>query len=102
MVPLGALVLICRRDALVALRASDGAPAWTRPMVPTTLAALDANSALVSDRTSLYLLDGTGAVRATWVTQQADLDASPQPVLSLQTGEALLVQGTVGYRWRPS
>jgi len=102
MYPLGDNVLIRQLDSVLALRMSGGAVAWTKAMVPSAIVRLDASRVLISDRTHLNLVDSAGTVRASWATQEADLDAGSEPAISVRTGEVLLIHGAIGYRWRPA
>ena len=98
--PLADIVLIRQLDSVLALRVGDGAVAWSKAMIPTAITVLDSSRVLISDRTKLNLVDASGTVQASWATQEDDLDASPEPAISVRTGEVLLIRGSVGYRWK--
>lgn len=95
------VVVVRQGEGLLALHSGDGTRAWEVGLRPTTIAAVG-DQLLVSDRTNLLLFDATGAQRASWPTQESDLDSGTQTFLTTDAGLAMLSYGSVGYRWRAS
>lgn len=95
----GDVMVVQRADDLLALRTADGAQAWSRPLPPTAVAVLNDDQFLISDRTTLYLLDAAGSTLASWPTQEADLDSGGQTFIGTGGGELILSHGRIVYRW---
>lgn len=95
----GDVVLVEQADDLLALRAADGTQAWSKPLTITGIRPLDSDRFVVSDRSTLHLMDARGSALASWPTQEADLDSGSQTFLTTGGGELLLFYGRIAYRW---
>ena len=96
--PVGDLAVIQRGDDLTALRTADGTLAWTRPMRVTT-SAVRGTTLLVTDRTTLYQLDTSGATVGSWPTQEPDLENSNALGIDQTTSDLFLFYAAAAYRW---
>lgn len=93
----GTAVVIGRPDELVSLRAADGVQLWAKPLTAVRVAALG-DRLIVADRTTLRLLDASGAELAGYPTQEPDLSFGAGAHLVADAGELFCFFGRFAYR----
>ncbi len=94
----GSTVVIGRQDDVLGLGAADGSQRWARPITPIRVLARG-DRLVVADRTTLRLLDASGAEVAAYRTEEQDLSFGSGVFLAADSGDLFCFFGSTAYRW---